>query len=87
MSAKIFENYHRDFQLKHIVLSDIWFYDPENKCSNCFIGGSDSLIEGKKQLFAVRVEELQTFKIPIQVVKTIYYPNGEKAFYIIRSSF
>ena len=59
------------------------FYDPENKCDNCFIGGVNQLDTNKKQLFAVRTEELKDFTIAIKIDKIIYYPNGEKAFYII----
>lgn len=63
------------------------FYDPEHKCNNCFIGGSDRLNLEKKQLFAVRVEEINTFeKIHFKIVKIVYYPDGKKAFYIIKAS-
>ena len=60
------------------------FYDPENKCKNCFIGGINQLDKNKKQLFAFRVEELIDFKLKGEIKKIIYYPNKEKAFYIIQ---
>lgn len=63
------------------------FYDPEKKCPNCFIGGINMMNKEKKQLFALRVEEIKDLKIKYKVKKTIYYPNEEKAFYIIEPNF
>lgn len=63
------------------------FYDPEHKCSNCFIGGINMMAKEKKQLFALRVEEIKDLKVKYKVKKIIYYPNEGKAFYIIESIF
>ena len=62
------------------------FYDPERKCRNCFIGGVDKYNSNKKQLFAIRVEELEDVKSNYKIKNIIYYPNREKAFYIIELS-
>jgi len=59
------------------------FYDPERKCQNCFIGGADKYDSAKKQLFAIRTEELKDFKAKNKIKKIIYYPNGQEAFYIL----
>lgn len=60
------------------------FYDPEKKCINCFVGGLDRVNLNKKQLFALRVEEIKTYpRLIFRVKKIIYYPNGKEAFYII----
>jgi len=63
------------------------FYDVENKCVNCFIGGIDRLNKNKKQLFALSVEEYEKLEIKSEIKKIIYYPNKEKAFYIIETNF
>jgi len=62
------------------------FYDPERKCRNCFIGGVDKYNSNKKQLFAIRMEELEDVKSNYKIKNIIYYPNREKAFYIIELS-
>ena len=59
------------------------FYDSNNLCSNCYIGGPDRLNTQKKQLFAVRSEELKEVKWPYKIKKTIDYPNKNKAYYLI----
>jgi 4-amino-4-deoxy-L-arabinose transferase-like glycosyltransferase len=59
------------------------FYDPERKCPNCFIGGLDRWNKEKKQLFALRVEEVPPdVRGFLLVKKVIYYPDGRDAFYI-----
>lgn len=59
------------------------FYDPEKKCQNCFVGGIDKYDSNKRQLFALRVEELENIdNIKFFIRKIIYYPSGKKAFYI-----
>jgi hypothetical protein len=61
------------------------FYDPKRECFNCFIGGRDKFNPKKRQLFALRVEEVEQHKKEIKnfrIKKIIYYPNGSKAFYI-----
>lgn len=60
------------------------FYDPENKCSNCFIGGLDRINTEKKQLFAMTIDEYR--KAPEykkDIKKIIYYPDNKAAFYIV----
>lgn len=63
------------------------FYDPEKKCLKCYIGGIDNLNVEKKQLFALRVEEVKDLKVNYYVKKVIYYPNSQKAFYLIEPIF
>lgn len=65
------------------------FYDPENKCKNCFIGGVDRLNKNKKQLFAFRVTEINEIKKSIlnqrfEIKKIIYLPNNNPEFVIGR---
>ena len=60
------------------------FYNYDNKCNNCFVGGTEMVDSNKKQLFAVRKEEINNLKIDYYAVKKIiYYPNNEEAYYII----
>jgi 4-amino-4-deoxy-L-arabinose transferase-like glycosyltransferase len=70
-----------DFNSPPIFLK---FYDPEHRCNNCFIGGTDRLDPFKKQLFAIRVSTynnlVNTKSFLIQ--KTIYLPNKNPEFYI-----
>lgn len=59
------------------------FYNFDNKCLNCFVGGIDKLDYRKKQLFALRKEEMADLKINYLIKKVIYLPNKDVAFYII----
>lgn len=73
-----------DFNEPSSLLS---FYNYDGKCSKCYIGGVDSIKRDKRQLFAIRVDELSDFADHINdysIKKTIYLPNGEKAFYILQ---
>jgi 4-amino-4-deoxy-L-arabinose transferase-like glycosyltransferase len=63
------------------------FYDPENKCKNCFIGGIGQFDENKKQLFAFRIVEMgEVNKLMLnrrfEIKKTIYLPNSSPEFVI-----
>jgi 4-amino-4-deoxy-L-arabinose transferase-like glycosyltransferase len=65
-------------------LSLLSFYNYDNKCKNCFVGGTEMVDPNKKQLFAVRKEEINNLKIDYYAVKKIIYlPNNEEAYYII----
>lgn len=57
------------------------FYDPNQTCLKCKIGGVDRFDPTKKQLFALRIIELkQDYKFNIKKVITL--PNGQPEFYI-----
>ena len=59
------------------------FYDPHRTCSNCFVGGLERWSKQKRQLFALRVEEVPTNgRGSLLVKKVLTYPNGTEAFYI-----
>lgn len=63
------------------------FYDPENKCKNCFIGGIGQFDENKKQLFAFRFTEMNDVNkvVPNQkfkIKKIIYLPDNSPEFLI-----
>jgi len=59
------------------------FYDPEHTCKKCSIGAIEQFNPMKKQLFAMRKEEVTIeLKQIMRVQEIIYYPNGEIAFYI-----
>lgn len=62
----------------------IRFYDPNNLCQHkCQIGDISKFDPGKKQLFAISADTLQSTKeIQFSVIKTIQYSNGSPAFYI-----
>jgi len=71
-----------DFNAPEIFLK---FYDQKKECFNCLIGGVDKFNPQKKQLFALRVEEvkkLEEIKRKFKIKKIIYYPNRDEAFYI-----
>ena len=69
-----------DFNAPYIFLK---FYDPENSCQNCFIGGEDRYDHNKKQLFAMTPFELSKISWKYKVLKIIQYPNKDTAFVII----
>jgi hypothetical protein len=57
------------------------FYDPKNKCKNCFIGSLERLDISKKQLFALRVSEINDIDnlsvgFKFKILKTIILPNN-----------
>jgi len=65
-------------------LSLLNFYNYDKKCNNCFVGGLERINSYKKQLFAVRTEEINNLKVDNYVIKkTIYLPNNKEAYYII----
>lgn len=61
------------------------FYSPHN-CSNCQIGDLGKLNPRRKQLFALRPEEIKISKENIKTHKIIDYPNGKPAFLIFEVS-
>ncbi|PIU37271.1 hypothetical protein COT02_01720 [Candidatus Roizmanbacteria bacterium CG07_land_8_20_14_0_80_34_15] len=60
------------------------FYDLENNCKNCFIGGKDRYDINKKQLFALTPTELEKISWKYHIQKVIKYPNQRTAFIIIK---
>ena len=59
------------------------FYDPENNCSNCFVGGPDRYDSTKHQLFALTAQEYnEKYMTTFKALKTIFYPDNTPAFYI-----
>ncbi|TSC87381.1 MAG: PMT family glycosyltransferase, 4-amino-4-deoxy-L-arabinose transferase [Microgenomates group bacterium Gr01-1014_7] len=62
----------------------IKFYDPTNICKNkCQVGDFDRFDTNQKQLFAFSSDHLvKTKRFNIAIKQTIYYPNGQPAFYI-----
>jgi hypothetical protein len=70
----------RSFNAPEIFLK---FYDPERKCPNCLVGGLDRWRKEKKQLFALRVEEVPPHGAgALRVKQVVRYPDGREAFYI-----
>jgi hypothetical protein len=62
----------------------ISFYNKDNKCRNCFVGGLERVDLNKKQLFALRVEEMTTVNPDYySLKKVIYLHNNEAGYYII----
>ena len=59
------------------------FYDPEKNCPNCAIGGIEKFNTAKKQLFAVSRGTLPSIGMKYTIKKTLQYPDGSNAFYII----
>lgn len=60
------------------------FYNYDNKCENCFVGGVDQIDNHKKQLFALRPEEVNSLKPEDYFIKTvIYLPDDSEAYYVI----
>jgi len=61
------------------------FYDPNKECINCSLGNHVNYDANRKQLFADGPESLNEYKKlgNIRLFKTLYYPNGQVAFYII----
>ncbi len=57
------------------------FYDPEHRCKNCAIGALDQYNPEKKQLFAMRPDEVQ-LSSNIKIKEQVYYPSGNVAFII-----
>ncbi|MBI4226313.1 glycosyltransferase family 39 protein [Candidatus Roizmanbacteria bacterium] len=64
------------------------FYDPENKCQNCFILDTDRISTKKRQIFALRQGDVDNEikrKYPIlnfKKIKTIYLPDGSPEIFI-----
>lgn len=65
-------------------MSLLSFYNNQNECQNCYVGGLDNLDFSKKQLFAIRKEELEFLTVKYQVKKTIFLPNHNEAYFIIK---
>lgn len=57
------------------------FYSPHH-CQNCRIGDLEKLNPRRKQLFALRPEEITINQEQMNLHKIINYPNGEPAFLI-----
>ncbi len=62
------------------------FYDPDNLCKNCHIGGLNDVDQTKKQLFVLSEEEYLSLsahqKAQFSIKKVILYPDSSAAFYI-----
>lgn len=63
------------------------FYDSGKQCGNCYIGGIEKVNPNKKQLLALRTEEINRLKKlnfnNYLIKKIIYYPDNTEAFYLI----
>lgn len=65
-------------------ISLLSFYNFDKRCSNCLVGHpTNDFNYNKRQLFAVRTEELNTVKINYSVKKLIRLLNQQIAYYII----
>lgn len=63
------------------------FYDPQSECTNCHVGGIKEFEKDKKQLFAIRYENLDSWKssgFRLDIVQQLYYPNGKLSFVLAR---
>jgi hypothetical protein len=59
------------------------FYDPTDRCAGkCRIGNTDHYQSGKKQLFAIPADHMNSEGSYLHVVRIIYYPNTKPAFFI-----
>jgi len=81
--ATVHAQYDTVYMTGYFNAPDIFlkFYDPQKKCKNCFIGGPDRYNPEKKQLFALRPDEIKDKKT-FRVITTILYPDKTPAFVI-----
>jgi len=59
------------------------FYDPQSNCLNCQVGGIDVYSSEKKQLFAIRNENLNFWEekgFRLDIIEQFIFPNGEPSF-------
>jgi 4-amino-4-deoxy-L-arabinose transferase-like glycosyltransferase len=69
-----------DFNAPEIFIK---FYDPTNQCgSRCRVGRISDINPQKRQLIALSPSASQQASNFLTLQKTIYYPNGQPAFYI-----
>lgn len=63
------------------------FYDPQKRCRNCFIGSLEKHNPDKRQLFAIREDELSNSLIDdrfiVKIQNIIYYQDKKPAFYLV----